>query len=58
MCPLMRERKHRKTAHGFFFQVPSVSFSLTDPVVHPFAVTNPSQEDVYTLSLMSPSSES
>ena len=42
----------------FFFQVPSVSFPLTNPVVHPFAVTNLSQEDVYMLSPMSPSSES
>ena len=35
-----------------------MSFSLADPVVYPFAVTNPSQEDIYTLSPMSPSSES
>lgn len=42
----------------FFFQVPSVSFPLTNPVVHPFAVTNLSQEDVYMLSPMSASSES
>lgn len=58
MSPHEGEKTQEDCTWVFFFQVPSVSFSLTDPVMHPFAVTNPSQEDVYTLSLMSPSSES
>lgn len=56
MCPLPGGTKHQKSMHGFL-QVLPVTFSLVDPVIHPFTVMNFSSEN-YMQSPASPSSES